>query len=152
MLTLSADSISEVDSTKIPTGRQLPVSGTPYDFTKGRRVGERIVEAAPGYDNNYKLRKMSDELTFAAEVYDPVSGRVLQAYTTEPCLQLYSANSDLSRFTGHNGIRYGKHYGLCLEMQHYPDSPNKPQFPDVVLEPGERYRQLTIYKFSVKSN
>ncbi len=152
VLTLAADSISEVDSTKIPTGRQLPVSGTPYDFTQGQRVGDRIEEAAPGYDNNYKLRKVSDELTFAAEVYDPVSGRVLQAYTTEPCLQLYTANSDLSRFTGHKGIRYGKHYGLCLEMQHYPDSPNKPQFPDVVLEPGERYRQLTVYKFSVKSN
>ncbi len=152
VLTLAADSISDVDSPRIPTGRQLPVSGTPYDFTKGQRVGDRIEAAAPGYDNNYKLRKVSDELAFAAEVFDPVSGRVLQAYTTEPCLQLYSANSDLSRFTGHNGIIYGKHYGLCLEMQHYPDSPNKPQFPDVVLEPGERYKQLTIYKFSVKSN
>ena len=152
VLTLAADSISEVDSTKIPTGRQLPVSGSAYDFTKGQRVGERIVEVAPGYDINYKLRKESNELAFAAEVYDPVSGRVLQAYTTEPCLQLYSANSDLGRFTGHNGIRYGRHYGLCLEMQHYPDSPNKLQFPDVELEPGERYRQLTIYKFSVKNN
>jgi aldose 1-epimerase len=152
VLTLAADSISEVDSTKIPTGRQLTVIGTPYDFIVGKRVGERIEEVAPGYDINYKLRKEKNELTFAAEVYDPVSGRMLQAYTTEPCLQLYSANSDLGRYTGHSGIRYGRHYGLCLEMQHYPDSPNKPQFPDTVLEPGERYRQLTIYKFSVKSN
>jgi len=152
LLTLAADSITEIDSEKIPTGRLLPVGGTAFDFRTGNKVGARINEAAPGYDINYKLRKDSDDLAFAAELYDPVSGRVLQAYTTEPCLQLYSANSDLGRFRGHNGVRYGKHYGLCLEMQHYPDSPNKPQFPDVVLEPGERYRQLTVYKFSVRSN
>jgi aldose 1-epimerase len=152
VLTLAADSIAELDTEKIPTGRLLPVAGTAYDFTNGQKVGERIEEAAPGYDLNYKLRKYNNDLTLAAEVYDPVSGRVLKAYTTEPCLQLYSANSDLGRFTGHNGIKYGKHYGLCLEMQHYPDSPNKPQFPDVVLEPGERYRQVTVYKFEVRSN
>lgn len=148
-LMLAADSICPVDSNMIPTGILLPVSGTAYDFTQAHKIGDRIVEVAPGYDINYKLRKKEDELSLAAEVFDPESGRLLRAYTTEPGMQLYSANSDLSHLKGHNGIIYGTHYGVCLEMQHFPDSPNKPQFPDVVLEPDEKYRQLTIYKFSV---
>lgn len=150
VLMIAADSICQVDSTGLPTGILLPVAGTAYDFTTARLVGERIGEVGPGYDITYKLRKGGNELLLAAEAYEPVSGRLLQAYTTEPGMQLYSANSDFSRFTGHNGIKYARHYGLCLEMQHFPDSPNKPQFPDVVLKPEEKYRQVTIYKFSIR--
>ena len=150
ILKINADSICQVDSIGIPTGSILPVTGTAYDFTVPRKVGERIGEVDPGYDINYKLRKEGDNLLHVAEVFEPVSGRVLDAYTTEPGMQLFSANNDLSRFTGHDGIKYGRHYGLCLEMQHFPDSPNKPNFPDVVLNPGEIYRQLTIYKFSFR--
>lgn len=120
VLTLNADSIAQVDSIKIPTGKLIPVTGTAYDFTHGQKVGERIEETGSGYDLNYKLRKTGNELSLAAEVYDPGSGRLLKAYTTEPGLQLYSANSDLSRFTGHDGNKYARHYGLCLEMQHFP--------------------------------
>lgn len=150
LLMIAADSICQVDSTGVPTGILLPVAGTAYDFTTSHQVGDGIGEVAPGYDITYKFRKGGNELLLAAEVYEPVSGRLLQAYTTEPGMQLYSANSDLSRFTGHNGNKYARHYGLCLEMQHFPDSPNKPQFPDVVLNPGEKYRQVTIYKFTVR--
>ncbi len=150
ILKINADSICQVDSIGIPTGSILPVAGTAYDFTVARKVGDKIGEVTPGYDINYKLRKVGNELSLVAEVFDPVSGRVLQASTTEPGMQLFSANNDLSRFTGHDGNKYGRHYGLCLEMQHFPDSPNKSQFPDVVLNPGEKYRQLTIYKFSVR--
>lgn len=150
ILMVAADSITEVDSKGLPTGMVVPVAGTPYDFTQAREVGERIEEVTPGYDINFKLRKSGDDLSLAAEVFDPGSGRLLQAYTTEPGMQLYSANRDLSPTTGHNGITYGKYYGICLEMQHFPDSPNKPQFPSVVLEPGEKYKQVTIYKFTIQ--
>ncbi len=86
----------------------------------------------------------------AAEVYEPASGRVLQAFTTEPGVQFYTGNFLDGNLTGFNGIRYRQHYGFCLEAQHFPDSPNQPQFPSVVLNPGEKYTQLTVYKFSVK--
>jgi len=85
-----------------------------------------------------------------AEVYEPVSGRLLQAYTTEPGVQLYTSNFLDGTLRGMNGIKFKKHYGLCLEAQHFPDSPNKPQFPSVVLNPGEKYRQLTVYRFSTR--
>jgi aldose 1-epimerase len=150
ILTINADLVTPVDTTGIPTGELLPVKDTPYDFTVPVKINDKITSLPRGYDINYVLRKAGQEMTLAAELYDPSSGRLLQAFTTEPGMQLYSANSDLSRFTGHNGIRYDRHYGLCLEMQHFPDSPNKSQFPAVVLKPGEQFRQLTIYKFSVR--
>jgi aldose 1-epimerase len=124
------------------------VAGTPYDFTSMHKIGERIASLRTGYDINYKLRKTSNELSLAAEACDSVSGRVMQAYTTEPGLQLYTSNF-LRGYVGQHGVEYKSHYGLCLEAQHFPDSPNKPQFPGVVLLPGEKYRQVTVYRFSV---
>jgi aldose 1-epimerase len=151
-LVLMSDSITPTDSTLIPNGILAPVAGTAFDFTHARRIGERISEVSGGYDINYKLRNKTGQLIQAAEVYEPVSGRVLQAFTTEPGIQFYTGNFLNGTITGHNGIRYEKHYGLCFEAQHFPDSPNKPQFPTVVLRPGEVYRQLTIYKFSVQGD
>ncbi len=148
-LMVASDSVCEVDSTGLPTGKLLPVEGTAFDFNHARPVGSRIEEVKPGYDHNYRLRREGDGLVLAAEVYDPVSGRVLEAYTTEPGMQLFTANSD-RQYTGHGGVPFGRHYGICLEMQHFPDSPNHPNFPDVVLNPKETYRQTTVYKFSVR--
>lgn len=149
-LVLMADSITPTDTTLIPTGVLAPVAGTPFDFTVAHKIGERIAQVPGGYDVNYKLRNKTGQLVQAAEVYEPSSGRVLQAFTTEPGVQFYSGNFLDGGLTGFNSIKYEKHYGFCLEAQHFPDSPNKPQFPTVVLKPGEKYTQLTVYKFSVK--
>jgi aldose 1-epimerase len=149
-LVLMADSITPTDTTLIPTGVLAPVAGTPFDFTVAHKIGERIDQVPGGYDINYKLRNKTGELVQAAEVYEPVSGRVLQAFTTEPGVQFYTGNFLDGTLTGFNGTKYLQHYGLCLEAQHFPDSPNKPQFPSVVLNPGQKYTQLTVYKFSVK--
>jgi aldose 1-epimerase len=151
-LKLYADSITPTDSTLIPTGILEAVNGTPFDFTSSHKIGERIKNVPGGYDINYVLRNKTKELNLAAEVYEPESGRILQAYTTEPGIQFYSANVLDGKFKGHNGIKYVQFSGLCLEAQHYPDSPNHPQFPSVVLNPGEKYSQVTVYKFSLKSN
>jgi aldose 1-epimerase len=149
-LLLYADSITLTDSTLIPTGELKAVAGTPYDFTTSHTIGERIQEVPGGYDINYKLSNGTGQLSLAAEVYDPKSGRLLQAYTTEPGIQLYSGNFLNGQFIGHNGVKYEKYYGFCLETQHFPDSPNKPQFPSTILLPGEKYTQHTVYKFSVR--
>jgi aldose 1-epimerase len=149
-LVLLADSITPTDTTLIPTGILAPVAGTPFDFTVAHKIGERIDQVPGGYDINYKLRNKTGQFVQVAEVYEPVSGRVLQAYTTEPGVQFYTGNFLDGSLTGFNGTKYEKHYGFCLEAQHFPDSPNKPQFPSVVLNPGEKYTQLTVYKFSVK--
>lgn len=148
-LTLLADSITPTDEQLIPTGKLLPVAGTPFDFTTPHKIGERIQEAG-GYDINYKLRNTTGEYVKAAEVYDQETGRLLEAFTTEPGVQFYSGNFLNGSLTGHDGNNYKKHYGLCLETQHFPDSPNKPQFPSTVLNPGEKYTQKTVYKFSVR--
>jgi len=147
---LMSDSITPTDTTLIPTGLLAPVAGTAFDFTSAHKIGERIGEVPGGYDINYKLRNITGQLVQAAEVYEPVSGRVLQAYTTEPGVQFYTGNFLDGSLTGFNGVKYEKNFGFCLEAQHFPDSPNKPQFPTVVLDPGSTYRQLTVYKFSVR--
>lgn len=149
-LVLVADSITPTDSTLIPTGILTPVAGTAFDFTTAHKIGERIAQIPGGYDINYQLRKSGNELSLAAEVYEPVSGRLLQTYTTEPGIQVYTGNFLDGSITGYNGINYKQHFGLCLETQHFPDSPNQPQFPDVVLNPGEKYSTVTVYKFSVR--
>jgi aldose 1-epimerase len=149
-LVLMSDSITPTDTTLIPTGILKPVAGTAFDFTSAHKIGERIANIPGGYDINYKLRNKPGQFIQMAEVYEPVSGRLLQAYTSEPGVQFYTGNFLDGMFTGLNGIKYEKHYGFCLEAQHFPDSPNQPQFPDVVLNPGEKYRQLTVYKFSVR--
>jgi len=149
-LTLFADSITPTDDQLIPTGVLAPVAGTPFDFTTSHTIGERIEKVPGGYDINFKLRNHTGEFVKAAEVYEPASGRVLEAFTTEPGVQLYSGNFLNGQLTGHDEVLYNKHLGFCLEMQHFPDSPNKPQFPTTVLNPGEKYTQKTVYKFSVR--
>jgi len=147
---LLADSITPTDTTLIPTGVLAPVAGTPFDFTSAHAIGERIAEVPGGYDINYKLRNSSGHLVKATEVYEPVSGRVLETFTTQPGIQLYTGNFLDGSLTGFDRVRYEKYYGFCLETQHFPDSPNKPLFPTTVLRPGERYRHLTVYRFSVR--
>jgi aldose 1-epimerase len=149
-LVLFSDSVTPTDSTLIPIGVQLFVKGTAFDFTTAHKIGERISKVPGGYDNNYKLRKKDNELSLAAEVYEPVSGRLLQAYTTEPGIQFYTGNFLDGTYKGHDGVKYEKYAGLCLEAQHFPDSPNQPKFPSVVLNPGQKYNQLTVYKFSTR--
>lgn len=144
---IKADSITPVDSAGIPTGELMPVAGTEYDYTSPQPAEKRIRKMGKGYDINYKLNKQSDSLVLAAVVVEPISGRVLKAYTTEPGMQFYIPGSNMDYLAGHGGQSYGRYYGFCLEMQHFPDSPNKPQFPTTSLLPGEVYRQTTIYKF-----
>lgn len=148
---IEADSVTPVDSAGIPTGELMPVVGTEYDFTSLRNVEEWVRKSGKGYDINYKLNKRSPSPELAVTVVEPVSGRVLKAYTTEPGMQFYIPNSNMDYLTGHGNRKYGKYCGFCLEMQHFPDSPNKPQFPSTVLLPGETYRQVTIYRFETIS-
>jgi aldose 1-epimerase len=151
IMTLHARYYTEPDETLIPTGRVLPVAGTPLDFTKPASIGGRIgrIEIG-GYDHNYVLDNGGrDEPGLAAEVYDPVSGRVMELSTTEPGVQLYSA-IHLDGVQGKAGAIYNKYYAFCLETQHYPDSINQPGFPSVLLRPGEMYRTRTVHKFSAR--
>jgi aldose 1-epimerase len=149
-LTLNADSITPTDSTLIPLGTLVPVKGTAFDFLQPHKIGERIDSVPGGYDINYVLNKKGKELSLAAELYDPSTGRFMEAYTTEPGIQFYSGNFLDGTLTASKGITINKYWGVCLEAQHYPDSPNHPQFPSTVLNPGEKYTQLTVYKFSTK--
>lgn len=148
---IEGDSITPVDSVGIPTGTVMSVAGTEYDFRTLQPARQRVERQKKGYDINYKLNKRSDVLTLAAEVVEPVSGRVLKAYTTEPGMQFYIPAADLSYLRGYAHHSYGKYYGFCLEMQHFPDSPHNPHFPTTVLLPGEVYRQTTVYKFETLS-
>jgi len=153
-LTLNADRYLPVDSGSIPTGELRPVKGTPMDFIHEAALGARIeqVGGTPGgYDHCYVLNKLppgGDPLTLAAKVVEPTSGRVMEVYTTEPGLQLYTGNY-LDGTLKSRGDVYEKRHGFCLEAQHFPDSINQPSFPSTLLAPGETYRQTTVYKFSV---
>lgn len=144
---IEADSVTPVDSTGIPTGELMAVAGTEYDFSASRSVEEQVRETGKGYDINYKLNKRAPSPQLAATVIDPVSGRVLKAYTTEPGMQFYIPHSNMDYLVGHEGRTYGRYYGFCLEMQHFPDSPHHSHFPTTVLRPDETYRQITIYRF-----
>lgn len=148
---INADSITPVDSMGIPSGELMAVAGTEYDYTSPQTAQDRIRKMGRGYDINYKLNKRLDSLELAAVVVDSISGRILKAYTTEPGMQFYIPHSNMDYLLGHNGKHYGQYYGFCLEMQHFPDSPNNPQFPSTSLKPGEVYRQTTIYKFETIS-
>ncbi|MBN1144046.1 MAG: galactose mutarotase [Bacteroidales bacterium] len=149
-LVLYADSITPTDALLIPTGELKAVAETPFDFTTAHTMGERIDQVPGGYDINYKVRNTTGEYVLAAEVYEPKSGRVMQTYSTEPGIQFYSGNFLDGKFVGHGGVKYDKYYGFCLETQHFPDSPNKPNFPSTVLLPGEKYTSVTVYQFSVR--
>jgi aldose 1-epimerase len=153
LLTLNADRFTVVNDELIPTGELRPVAGTPMDFTVPHIIGERIDQvpgASPGgYDHNYMLIKKPGELSLAARVEDPGSGRILEILTTQPGVQFYSGNFLGGTITGKGGKTYQEHWGLCLETQHFPDSPNQKSFPNTILRPGERYSETTLYRFGV---
>jgi len=157
LLTIEADKFTPVNASMIPTGQLRDVTGTPFDFRKPTAIGARINEdneqlkLGNGYDHNFVLRRTTGEAgeILAARAVDPRSGRVLEVWTTEPGVQLYTANY-LDGVTGKGGVVYGKRTAFCLETQHYPDSPNQPQFPSTVLNPGETYHTVTTYKFSLE--
>ncbi|MCX5634138.1 MAG: galactose mutarotase [Phycisphaerae bacterium] len=145
---INADRITVVDGSYIPDGRIRPVEDTEFDLTEPRPIGENIGKFRLGYDFNYILNKPSPaELSYAAKVVEPKCGRVLEIYTTEPAIQFYTGNF-LDGIKGKSGAVYKKYGALCLETQHFPDSPNQPDFPSVALEPGDVYRHLTVHKFS----
>ncbi|HPW18250.1 MAG TPA: aldose epimerase family protein [Candidatus Aminicenantes bacterium] len=152
ILQLEADAVTAVDSPAnlIPTGAFAPVAGTPFDFTAPRAIGERIARVEGGYDHNFVLRSGGGRLARAARVEEPESGRVLEIWTDQPGIQLYTGNFLDGTVVGKGGRAYGKHAGFCLETQHFPDSPNRPDFPSTVLEPGRMYRTTTVHKFMVK--
>jgi aldose 1-epimerase len=152
-LSIDAARYTPADKELIPTGEIAPVAGTPLDFTKPTRIGARIDQLKPqpnGYDHNYVLNSGGQALALAARAYEPKSGRVLEVLTTEPGVQLYTANWLDGRITGVGGVTYVRHGGFCLETQHYPDSINKPQFPSTVLRPGQTSQSTTVFKFSTR--
>ncbi|MGO9246809.1 MAG: aldose epimerase family protein [Verrucomicrobiia bacterium] len=141
-----------VNDTLIPTGEIKPVAGTPMDFTKPTPIGQRIdqVKADPvGYDHTFVLDGNGDEPKLAARVRDPQSGRVLEVHTTEPGVQLYTGNFLDGSIAGKRGVAYPQHSGFCLETQHLPDSVNQPNFPSVILRPGQTYKQKTVFRVGV---
>jgi aldose 1-epimerase len=147
-LMICADNYTITDKNSIPTGEFKPVDGTPYDFRKSHRIDERINQVYKGYDNNFVLRNQTGSIELAANVYHPESGRFLEVFTTEPGVQLYTANwFDGTLFT-RNGKPHENHSAFCLETQHFPDSMNHPEFPSVILRPGQQYQSKTIWKFS----
>lgn len=155
-LTLHASRFTPTDAGSIPTGELRPVAGTPFDFTEPTAIGSRIDEAdeqlgfGRGYDHNWVLDKKDDDLSPAAAVYEPSSGRLMEVLTTEPGIQFYSGNFLDGSVIGKGGLPYAHRTGFCLEAQHFPDSPNRPDFPSTVLRPGGIYSQTTVYRFSVR--
>lgn len=157
VLTLNADRYVPVDKTLIPTGKLTPVAGTPFDFTKPTRVGDKIDDSTDvqikyglGYDHCWVFGDTSQSLKPVATVFEPTSGRVMEVQTTEPAVQFYTGNFLNGSVTGREGTPYRKRYALCLETEHYPDSPNQPSFPTTVLRPGQTYKTTTVYQFSVR--
>lgn len=156
LLQVNASRFTPVRDGLIPTGELRPVQGTPFDFRSATRIGARIAEPDPqlvvagGYDHNFVLDRDDDRsLALAAWVLEPVSGRTLEVRTTQPGLQLYSGNFLDGSVVGKGGRRYGYRSGFCLETQHFPDSPNHPAFPSVVLKAGEEYFEETVFRFGV---
>ena len=149
-LMLIADKYTEVNDNLIPTGKLPPVKGGPMDFTKSKRIGNDIGKVKGGYDHNWVLNKKGDDLEHIGTLYHPASGRLMEVYTTQPGVQFYTGNFLDGSLTGKGGKKYVQHSGLCLETQHFPDSPNQPSFPNAILKPGETFHQVTMYKFSTK--
>lgn len=152
---INADFYIPIDNTSIPTGEILRVEGTPFDFRKPKTVGQDIdadneqIKNGAGYDHCFVLNKKEDgELSFAARIKEPVSGRIMEVYTTEPGVQVYTDNW-ADGYKGQNGATFPRRSAICFEAQHFPDSPNRPYFPSVVLNPDEQYTQKTVYRFAV---
>jgi aldose 1-epimerase len=149
---LNADKFTPVNDQLIPTGKIEDVKGTPMDFTTAKTVGRDLQNVKGGFDHNWVINaKARSEMSLAATVFEPNSGRFMEVYTTQPGVQFYTGNFLGGPLTDtKNGQKYVQHAALCLETQHYPDSPNEPSFPSTILRPGETYRQTTLYKFSIK--
>jgi aldose 1-epimerase len=155
-LTLHATRFTPVDPGLIPTGELKSVAGTPFDFRQATPIGARIdaddeqLRRGEGYDHNWVLDHADEDLSEAAEVYEPTSGRVMRVLTTEPGIQLYSGNFLGRDVKGKGGVTYVSRAAFCLETQHFPDSPNQPQFPSTELRPGQRYQTTTVFQFSTR--
>jgi aldose 1-epimerase len=150
-LQIAAAKYTAVNDQLIPTGALPEVKGSPMDFNTAKSIGRDIAQVKGGYDHNWVLDRTNDQLQQVATLRHPASGRTMEVWTTEPGLQFYSGNfldGTLTRTL--NGARYVKHAALCLETQHFPDSPNQPSFPNTILRPGETYRTTTVYKFGIQ--
>ena len=155
-LSIQADQYLESDKDGIPTGKFVQAKGTPFDFIQPQKIGKQIAEdneqlkLGNGYDITYVLRNGTGKLALAASAYEPLSGRTMQVYTTEPGVVFYTGNYLSERVVGREGKKFTKNGAFCLETQHFPDSPNKPEFPNTILRPGETFRSQTVYRFSVR--
>jgi len=153
---LNADRFTPVDNNLIPTGELRAVKGTPLDFTTSTKIGARIDDnydqlvLGHGYDHNFVINRQGDGMALAARVYEPTSGRVLEVSTTQPGVQFYTGNFLDGTVTGKQGHVYKRRYAFCLETQHFPDSPNHPEFPSTILKPGETFQSKTVFKFSTR--
>jgi aldose 1-epimerase len=156
VVTINADAFTPVDEHLIPTGKVERVATTPFDFTTGKRIGDRIdfdneqLRLGKGYDHNFVLNRAGHGLALAARAVDPGSGRVLEVLTTEPGMQFYTGNHLDGSLKGKDGATYGFRSGFCFETQHFPDSPNHSNFPSTELNPGQEFRSSTAFRFSVE--
>lgn len=157
VLMLAADTYLPTTAGQIPTGERKSVAGTPFDFREPTPIGQRIndttdeqIKFGHGYDHCWVFTDQTNKLKLGATAYEPVSGRFMELFTTEPGVQLYTANHLNAKFTGQEGIAYPRRFAFCLETQHFPDSPNQPAFPSTTLMPGQTYQTTTVYRFSVK--
>ncbi len=148
-LRIDADRYTPVDTTLIPTGKLQPVKGTPFDFTQAHAIGKAIDSVEGGYDHNFVLNKNDNALSLVATLADSISGRQLEVYTTEPGLQFYTGNFLDGTIKTSGGIAIQQHTALCLETQHFPNSPNEPTFPSTILKSGDMYHTITKYKVTV---
>lgn len=149
-LMINADAYTPVDSTLIPTGEERPVSGTPFDFKSPHSIGERIAQVPGGYDHNFILNRRGTSLELVAVLADSISGRKLEVFTTQPGVQFYTGNFLDGTLKDSKGQPFKKNSGLCLETQHFPDSPNHDNFPTTLLKPGEKFHSATTYRVSLQ--
>ena len=155
-LSIAADQFVPVDENLIPRGKYADVEGTPFDFTNAKRIGQDIedgheqIQIGNGYDHSWVLRDFNSSIRKVASVWHKESGRLMEVYTTEPGMQLYTGNFLDGTLPAKDGGVYERRSGFCLETQHHPDSPNQPEFPSVILQPGQTYRSETTYKFTIK--
>ena len=147
---INASSYIVIDENLIPTGEIRDIQGSPMDFSLPTKVGSRILQVEGGYDHCYVINEGPDEIRLIAKVHEETTGRIMEVYSSEPGVQFYSGNFLDGGISGKGSIVYDKHLGFCLEAQHFPDSPNRQNFPTTLLYPGESYTQSTIYQFSTR--